>query len=420
MTDSPSALSPHPTGEGLSVRFADRVLEGITSEVLSEFNAVPRRGTEAGGILLGRYSGTDILVEDFEPVLCEHRFGPSFHLSDEDLCGLRESLDWFRDPARCGVEVLGFYRSEIHAGFEPSEEDRGLIRHFLGPDGPLFLLLKPDRKQSIEAALFVMVEGTLRAAGAPAAFPFDAPVRLVPPVEDSPAVEPWEVETPIAEEPAEQRRLLVPPVHPQRLIDSEETKPRASARQWWIAGVAALTIAALLLGYRSVGHRHAAPPQPASSTLKSEPPAAERQARPQAPPPGYLPVADSVIEEEIRGALDRWTAALRTGNPDQIAASYTPQMERYFNQRDASDASVRRAVAEMTARYGKMAIVRLSEINIVPLSTERALATFRKHWQTGGPHIFAGEEQERLTFVKLSQGWRIASEQETKVYWTHR
>ena len=46
------------------------------------------------------------------------------------------------------------------------------------------------------------------------------------------------------------------------------------------------------------------------------------------------------------------------------------------------------------------------------------MATFRRHWQTAGPKIYAGEEQERLVFVKYEDGWKIASEELTKTYWT--
>jgi hypothetical protein len=72
------------------------------------------------------------------------------------------------------------------------------------------------------------------------------------------------------------------------------------------------------------------------------------------------------------------------------------------------------------ARYGKPAILRISELTVTPVSENRAVASFRKHWQTDGPRIFAGEEQERLTFVRTEDAWKIASEEEIKVYWTQR
>jgi len=52
------------------------------------------------------------------------------------------------------------------------------------------------------------------------------------------------------------------------------------------------------------------------------------------------------------------------------------------------------------------------------VSENRAIASFRKHWQTSGPKVFAGEEQERVTFIKAESAWKIASQEETKVYWS--
>ena len=65
-------------------------------------------------------------------------------------------------------------------------------------------------------------------------------------------------------------------------------------------------------------------------------------------------------------------------------------------------------------------ILRISDLTVIPVSEDRAVASFRKHWQTSGPRIFAGEEQERLIFVKAEDEWKIASEEETKVYWTQK
>ena len=61
-----------------------RAMEGIHQEVSEAFTAAPHRGAETGGILLGRREEDRIVVEDFEPVPSDHRFGPSYRLSDND------------------------------------------------------------------------------------------------------------------------------------------------------------------------------------------------------------------------------------------------------------------------------------------------------------------------------------------------
>src|ERR1700749_56775 len=91
-----SPAVPHPgTPLAPSVRFESRVTKGIAMEVLTAFRAKPDYAGEAGGILLGARLGAPVVVKDFEPVLCEHSFGSSFLLSEDDLRGLEESVQWF-------------------------------------------------------------------------------------------------------------------------------------------------------------------------------------------------------------------------------------------------------------------------------------------------------------------------------------
>ena len=117
-----------------SIAIRRRVMEGIHQEVGEAFAAVPRRGAETGGILLGTRDGDRLVVEDFEPVPCEHRFGPSYRLSDADCEAMAESLEWFRACARPGLSVLGYYRSHTLPDFALSEADEELLRsHFADP-----------------------------------------------------------------------------------------------------------------------------------------------------------------------------------------------------------------------------------------------------------------------------------------------
>src|SRR5205807_4445815 len=101
---------------------------------------------------------------------------------------------------------------------------------------------------------------------------------------------------------------------------------------------------------------------------------------------------------------------MRSGDPNLIAACYSSEL----------DMTARRAAVQSVARYGIPAILRISDLTLIPISETRAAALFRKHWQSSGPRIFAGEDQERLTFVNGTDGWKISSEEETKVYWIER
>jgi hypothetical protein len=422
------------------LRLDSRVIGGMTHEA--------SRGVEAGGVLLGRAEFGSFLVEDFEPVPCERRIGPVYVLMAEDLFGLEETLEWFRDP-NVGLSVLGFYRT---GDLTPNEHDLDLMSRYFS--GGLLLLLDPGEGHDMAVQLFRLRGEALAPASDRASFPLDATAGIVlqEPVDSRPAeAEPLPEpsgerriltggsaqETPAPEagdfgteaeipRPIEMRRLAPLPQPARRDQTTEQLRRRP---RWWIvAAVAAFTIAGILLGYRSATSRTAPAPVPQRpAAAGSSGAAAPKQAAPaavhDAVAPAEKPLAPPAspdVKEQVLAAVNNWIVALRSGDPDRIAACYAPELERYFTIHNASVAAVRRSVNESVTRYGAPVVLRISELNIIPLSPTRAIATLRKHWQMGGRKVFAGEEQERLVFTKIRSGWRIASEQETKIYWTQR
>jgi ketosteroid isomerase-like protein len=129
--------------------------------------------------------------------------------------------------------------------------------------------------------------------------------------------------------------------------------------------------------------------------------------------------AGSPTEENILGTINRWAAAARSGKADQVARFYAPRLTRYFAQRGATNADVRRSVSSSVRRNGRPVVLRVSDVRITQTGPNRAVATFRKHWQTGGSEVFAGEEQERMTFARMNGRWKITSEEQLEAYWTH-
>ena len=123
-------------------------------------------------------------------------------------------------------------------------------------------------------------------------------------------------------------------------------------------------------------------------------------------------------EQAVKDAIERWQRAIRSGEAKQIASCYAPFVERYLDQRNFSNEQVGKAAEESMERYGKPAIFRVSELNLIPVSDSRAIATFRRHWQTSGSKVYAGEEQERLIFVKSGEAWKISSEELLRTYWS--
>ena len=357
------------------VKWSSRAHEAIASEILQA------SGAEIGGILLGRRTADEILVEDFEPVPCSRRLGRYYLLSDEDQQALGESVEWFRalpaEQAANGLEVLGFCRSRARPDSTCNERDKELMQRFFGASGSLFVLAGQGPDGALLPEVFLLDRETLRPRRAAAATrPSDLPV-------------------------------LLPPATRPRLQELAESPDRS---WWWVAGLVALTLAGAVLGYRSVG------PPPASSAppVKQQPANVQPQA-PAAEVPKPAPAAGNAVsgmEQGIQAAIQRWQDAILSGDPDLIAACYAPRP------------GVRRAALRSFQQVGKPSILRISDLQITPAGEERGIATFRKHWQTRGPKVFAGEGQEKLAFMLVHDNetalWKIVSEEETKVYWTER
>jgi hypothetical protein len=129
-------------GGGASISMPVTVAERIKQQVMDAFCALPKRGLEVGGVLFGRVAGREpleIVVDAFEPIPCEHRFGPSFILSDDDHVQLRQILAGPR-PAS---SVVGYYRSFTGREIELDETDQELIENrFSGPE-QVVLAIKP-------------------------------------------------------------------------------------------------------------------------------------------------------------------------------------------------------------------------------------------------------------------------------------
>ncbi len=143
-------------------------LDEILTEVLNGFGAVPRRGAEVGGILLGRTSGGEIWIESCSPLACEHRRGPSFLLSEQDQMSFDEAIARNRLEGQIPV---GIFRSNTREQNAITNEDRELFsRYFPSPEGA-FLLVRPYASKSSVGMFLVPRNGSLPDSNADS-FPF--------------------------------------------------------------------------------------------------------------------------------------------------------------------------------------------------------------------------------------------------------
>lgn len=437
-----------------SITLRCHAVDGIFAEVLRGFNAVPKRGAETGGILLGRRTGNEVVVEDFEPVPCEHRFGPSYLLSDSDREALKETLHYFRTERAHGVSIVGFYRSHTRPEFSLSPEDTALFEEHFADPSQVFLLIKPGRLQQSVADFFFWRDGALCPGLHMTAFPFQEPAA--PPARTPepahPAPEPAPVAPPPPAPAAARPTLPKPappkPAHPKRepLPVHFYEKPRSERPYWaWGTAAAVLAIVGGAFAYREMQAPPSPPPpaaaeqqapagepppviQPPREPEPAAPPASTESAPPEAEAPKPAPHEAAPAEAEapkpapvpdstaIRSLLERWSAAIRSGDVDAAARCYAPSLTNYLGRPGATQDDVRGHMKYLQGRTGKLVIHRIGEVGIAPTGSDLATVRFRRHWETAGPPRASGESKQEMTLVRTARGWKIAAEQETRVY----
>lgn len=291
-------------GSPIAVRLRQPAMEALYREVMEGFNALPRRGMEVGGILLGVRNADSVTVEDFEPVISEHRLGPSYLLSDTDIEGLRESIDWFGSGSRANLSVVGFYRSHTRSEFSSTEDDEKLFAQHLPEGAGVFLLIKPLRQQTAVADFFFWEDGRLREASTPLHFPFEGVAEETPP---EPSAPPAPLQLHPAAQPAPpapatrkvgQAFLPIPnPVSAENTEQAEMPLPPDAAlraRWFWAGSAAALAILGGLLGYVAAGasqpaRAHVPSPTPRTAAAALAPDAERSRSAP--PPQTATPAA---------------------------------------------------------------------------------------------------------------------------------
>lgn len=162
-------------GKPLSIYLDFDLIDRLGFEIMRGFGAVPRRGAEVGGILLGSAESgehTIVRIEDFVPIACEHMRGPSFILSESDLRGLDEALaKWTPAPDR-RLYVVGFYRSNTRDHIQLAPEDLSLLETRFPMQTAICLLVKPYATRASEATFFYRESGQFPSEPAQQTFPF--------------------------------------------------------------------------------------------------------------------------------------------------------------------------------------------------------------------------------------------------------
>jgi hypothetical protein len=158
----------------LAVHLHIDVLDRLLAEVMRGFGAVPRRGAEVGGILVGsieRGEQTVVRVEDYEAVPCSYKRGPSYLLTPEDAELFRNAWErWHPDSSHSSYGV-GMFRSHTRDGLSLSLEDIQLLDEYFGGPSAIALLIKPFATKASPAGFFFRENGVFQEQ-TPLEFPF--------------------------------------------------------------------------------------------------------------------------------------------------------------------------------------------------------------------------------------------------------
>ncbi len=161
-------------GKPVVIRLHLDVVDRLFAEVMRGFGAVPKRGAEVGGVLLGTIeqgAPAIVVVEDFEPVACDYKRGPSYLFTADDGAAFDDACErWQSDPSR-PVYAVGFFRSHTRDGLSLAPEDVELMERYFPSPLHIALLVKPFATKVSIASFFLREDGRFPNA-APLEFPF--------------------------------------------------------------------------------------------------------------------------------------------------------------------------------------------------------------------------------------------------------
>jgi proteasome lid subunit RPN8/RPN11 len=144
------------------IEYSTRVLDDIRRAVVDAFYSVPRGGAEIGGILLGRFSGGKISIQDYQALDCEHAKGPSFTLSPTDQAQLARMVTAAAGNGN-GLRVVGWYHSHTRSEIFLSQADQDIHQTFFPEQWQVALVLRPHTFEPVRCGFFFReAEGAIR------------------------------------------------------------------------------------------------------------------------------------------------------------------------------------------------------------------------------------------------------------------
>ena len=162
-------------GQPVIVHIRLDVVDRLAAEVMRGFGAVPKRGAEVGGVLIGTTrSGVPatVRIDDFETVPCEYRRGPSYLFTEEDGRDFEDCWNRLQPGSSPSAYAVGYFRSHTRDGFSLEAEDLEMLDQFFPGPAMVALLIKPYATRVSVGAFFVREHGVF-----PEKTPLEFPLR---------------------------------------------------------------------------------------------------------------------------------------------------------------------------------------------------------------------------------------------------
>ncbi len=129
-----------------------------------------------GGILLGTVDRSGdrpiVVVDDYEPVPCQHSRGAAYQLSDDELSRFNETVAKWAPGEGKHTFAVGYYRSHTREGLGMADHDLDLFGQMFPAAEAICLLIKPFATRVSQAGIFFRENGNVRAQSSYKEFPF--------------------------------------------------------------------------------------------------------------------------------------------------------------------------------------------------------------------------------------------------------
>jgi protein TonB len=161
-------------GKPISVLMSLDLIDRLEREVLESFKAVTKRGSEIGGVLVGRVvpgAVTTVTVEQFEPVECSYSRGPLYLLTDEERAGLAATVARVKNSA-AGLTVTGYFRSNTRRELVLDEEDLAIASESFSDPTNVLLLVRPFAMKPSAGGFFIWEDGRMEGESTSLQFAF--------------------------------------------------------------------------------------------------------------------------------------------------------------------------------------------------------------------------------------------------------